>query len=77
MNRVDKTNILPLRWIANALGHIAIRSLTKAFDLQEQDNLGYRFKFHCKVWHYLDKPYHKWGTFYTVDIKDLGTNSDS
>lgn len=67
----QKTNILPLRWLGNALCYPATRSLVKAFDLQEQDNLGIRFKLHCKVWHYLHKPYERWGTYYTVDLNSL------
>ncbi len=67
----QRTKILPLRWIANALCYPATRSLTKAFDLDEQNKLGLRFKFHCKVWHYLNKPYEKYGTYYTVDLNSL------
>lgn len=65
--KINKTKILPLRWIGNLSGEIASNSLVKAFDLQEDDNLGYRFKFHSKVWHYLNKPYTRWGTFYMVN----------
>ena len=66
--RVDQTKILPLRWFASLCNSIATRSLIKAFDLDEQENFGYRFKFHCKVWKYLNKPYEKWGTYYTVNL---------
>ena len=65
--KINRTKILPLRWFANACSGIAIRSLVKAFDLDEDGNYGYRFKFHSKVWHYFNKPYTKWGTYYTVD----------
>jgi hypothetical protein len=68
----QKTKILPLRWFANQLSYPATSSLVKAFELQEQGNLGYRFKFHTKVWHYLNKPYTKWGTYY-----ELLTDSES
>ena len=67
--KIQKTRILPLRWIGNICSDIAIRSLVKAFDLDEQGNYGYRFKFHSNIWHYFNKPYKKWGTFYTVNIK--------
>ena len=66
--KIQKTRILPLRWIGNACSGIATTSLVKAFDLQEDDNLGYRFKFHSLVWKYFNKPYEKWGTYYTVDL---------
>ena len=39
----------------------------KAFDLDENGNYGYRFKFHGKIWHYFNKPYERWGTYYTID----------
>jgi hypothetical protein len=64
----QKTKILPLRWIGNYLGGVASNSLVRAFDLQDQDNFGYRFKFHSKVWHYLNKPYTWWGTYYEIDL---------
>ena len=66
----QKTNILPLRWIGNICGEISSNSLVKAWDLDEDDNLGYRFKFHCKVWKYLDKPYRWWGTYYIMNMEE-------
>jgi hypothetical protein len=68
-NKINKTNILPLRWIGNICGEIAINSLVRAFALQDQGKFGYRFKFHSKVWSYLNKPYMLWGTFYEVVLK--------
>ena len=65
--KINRTKILPLRWIGNYLGGIAGNSLVKAFDLDENGDFGYRFKFHSKVWHYLNKPYEWWGTYYLVD----------
>lgn len=65
--KINRTKILPLRWLGNACSGIAISSLVKAFDLDEDGNYGYRFKFHGKIWHYFNKPYERWGTYYTVD----------
>ena len=67
--KINRTRILPLRWIGNYLGGIAGDSLVKAFDLDEDGDFGYRFKFHSKVWHYLNKPYEWWGTYYLLDTK--------
>lgn len=67
-NKIHKTKILPLRWIGNLCGDIAGNSVVKAFALQDQENFGYRFKFHSGVWHYLNKPYAWWGTYYKIDI---------
>jgi hypothetical protein len=76
-NKIHKTRILPLRWIGNGCSYIATNSLVKAFGLQEDDNLGYRFKFHSKVWHYFNKPYTWWGSYYTVDTSGWSSDSDS
>ena len=65
--KIQRTKILPLRWLGNACSDVATRSLLKAFDLDEQENYGYRFKFHSKVWVTFNKPYERWGTYYTID----------
>ena len=75
--RHEKTKILPLRWFANASMSIATRSLSRAFDLQEEENYSYRFKFHSAVWHYLSKPYDKWGTYYSLDIEKMKVEMSS
>ena len=68
----QKTKILPLRWIGNLCGEVSASSLVKAFDLDEDGDFGYRFKFHSKVWKYLNKPYTWWGTYYILtDIDSL------
>ena len=64
------TRILPLRWIGNLCGEISSNSLTKAWQLDEDDSHGYRYKIHCKVWDYLNKPYQWWGTYYIMDLKE-------
>lgn len=69
ITKYQRTKILPLRWIGNGCSYIATRSLVKAFNLQEDNNLGYRFKFHSKVWKYFNKPYTWWGTYYEMDLK--------
>jgi hypothetical protein len=66
--KINRTKILPLRWIGNICGDIAGNSVVKAFDLQDQENFGYRFKFHSKVWYYLNKPYIRWGTYYEINL---------
>jgi hypothetical protein len=68
---IQKTRILPLRWIGNFLGGYAGNHLIKAIDLDEDDNLGFKFKYHAKMWKYLNKPYRWWGTYYELDIQGL------
>jgi hypothetical protein len=67
---IQKTKIVPLRWIGNFLGGYAGNHLVKAIDLDESldSNLGFRYKYHAKMWKYLNKPYEWWGTYYQVDI---------
>ena len=75
--KTERTKILPLRWIGNFLGGYAGNHLIKAIDLDESldSNLGFRYKYHAKMWKYLNKPYEWWGTYYTIDMdawkKDL------
>ena len=75
--KIERTNILPLRWIGNISGEFAGNHLVKAIDLDEEldSNLGFRYKYHAKMWKYLNKPYEWWGTYYTIDMdgwkKDL------
>jgi hypothetical protein len=67
MKKIKKTKVIPLRWIGNFLGGYAGDHLVKAVDLDEDNNLGLRFKYHAKMWKYLNKPYEWWGTYYLVD----------
>ena len=70
---IQKTRILPLRWIGNFCGEYAGNHLVKAIDLDEalDSNLGFRYKYHAKCWKYLNKPYEWWGTYYQLDIEGM------
>jgi hypothetical protein len=68
---IEKTRILPLRWIGNFLGEYAGNHLVKAIDLDEDNNLGFKFKYHAKMWKVLNKPYTWWGTYYQLDIEGM------
>jgi hypothetical protein len=74
--KIQRTKILPLRWFGNACSAIATRSLLKAFYLDEEGVYGYRFKFHSKVWVTFNKPYERWGTYYTVDTSKWKSTTD-
>ena len=67
----QKTKILPLRWIGNLCGEVAGNHLVKSLDLDEDKNYGWRYKYHAKMWKYLNKPYRWWGTYYELDIKGM------
>ena len=68
--KIQKTKVLPLRWIGNFCGEYAGNHLVKAIDLDEEldSNLGFRYKYHAKMWVILNKPYERWGTYYLVDL---------
>jgi hypothetical protein len=71
LKTIQKTRILPLRWIGNFLGGYAGNHLVKAIDLDEQldSNLSFRYRYHAKMWVILNKPYELWGTYYEVDME--------
>jgi hypothetical protein len=68
MLKVQKTKILPLRWIGNICGEYAGNHLVKAIDMDEDDRLNFNFRYHAKMWTVLNKPYERWGTYYIVDL---------
>jgi hypothetical protein len=70
-HKIEKTKILPLRWISNWLSNVAIGHLTKAIQLGEANNYGWKNTYHTKMWVYLYIPYQKWGTTYRLDIDKL------
>jgi len=70
MTKIEKTRIWPLRVIGNFCGGFAGNHLFKAMILEEEldVDLGFRYKYHAKMWVLLNKPYEWWGTYYQVDI---------
>ncbi len=70
MIKHQKTNILPLRWIGNICGEFAGNHLFKAMCMDEDQNYGWRYKYHGKMWVILNKPYTLWGTYYIMDLKE-------
>jgi hypothetical protein len=69
--KIEKTRIIPLRWIGNFLGGYAGNHLVKAVNLDEDEEYGLRYKYHAKMWKILNKPYSWWGTYYLLDIEGL------
>lgn len=68
--KIEKTKILPLRWIANKCGEIADPHLLHAMHYDDHDDHGIAFKYHAIMWRMFSKPYMKWGTFYSVEWED-------
>ena len=69
LTKHQKTKIWPLRWLGNLCCTIATNHLVKAVNLDEDDNLGFCYKYHAKIWVIFNKPYERWGTVYTIDIE--------
>ena len=67
--KINRTRILPLRWLGNFLGGYACNHLFKCFDYDEDGKHGFAYKYHAKMWKYLNKPYEKWGTYYTINTE--------
>jgi hypothetical protein len=65
---IQKTKILPLRWIGNIFGDIAATYLQKAL---HYDDHGFAYRYYSRMWIILNKPYKWWGTYYELDMKDL------
>lgn len=36
--------------------------------MDEDEEYGWRYKYHAFMWKYLNKPYELWGTYYTIDM---------
>ncbi len=68
--KIQKTKILPLRWIGNLCGEFAGNHLFKAMCMDEDQNYGWRYTYHAKMWKYLNKPYTLWGTYYIINLKE-------
>jgi hypothetical protein len=66
--KIQRTKIWPLRWIGNISGEFAGNHLVKCVNMDEDEEFGWRYKYHAKMWKYLNKPYELWGTYYTIDM---------
>ena len=72
-----KTNILPLRWLANYIFHpismwffrMGLKANDKfEFDFSETNTLDYlKEKIGFRAYNFLDRPYTWWGTVYVFD----------
>ena len=64
----QRTRILPFRWIGNLSGEFAGNHIVKCVNMDEDQELGWRYKYHAKMYRILNKPYEWWGTYYTIDM---------
>lgn len=86
--KTHRTNILPLRWLANYIFHpismvffrIGMKANYQIYESGEGytllDELKERFGY--RVYRVLDRPYSRWGTVFEIDTNGLDINfSDS
>ena len=69
--KIQRTKILPLRWIGNFLGEYAGNHLVKAVYMDEDGDFNWRYTYHAKMWKILNWPYKMWGTYYLLDIEGI------
>jgi hypothetical protein len=70
--KIHKTQVLPLRWLANLCeipAHYHLQRFLRCDDLKIR---GFMYRFHAYMSNLFYKPYLKWGTVY-----ELLTDSDS
>jgi hypothetical protein len=65
----QRTRIFPLRWIANALSYPASSCLIRAVNMDEKEEYGWRYKAYSLGWKYLNAPYERWGTYYSINME--------
>jgi glycerol uptake facilitator-like aquaporin len=66
---VQRTRIVPLRWVGNFLGNIAGDHLLHLCFYDENEDFSWRYKYHLGMWKFFNKPYFWWGTFYNWDVR--------
>jgi hypothetical protein len=76
---IQRTRIVPLRWIGNLCGEFSTSNLLMAMHYDDHDDHGFAFRYRAIMWKIFNKPYMWWGTYYLVDTSqwDKFTNSES
>lgn len=70
--KINKTNILPLRWFANLCGEIGGWAILKAAYLDEDGKYGLKYDFYGFIYSKTSPIYQKWGTFYKIEFDMSG-----
>ena len=68
--KIQKTRIIPLRWIGNICGGFAGNHIVKAAYMDENVDFTWRYAYHAKMYKVFNKPYEWWGTYWMVDINE-------
>lgn len=74
--KINKTNILPLRWFANMCGSIAGWAIMHISYHDELEDFGWRYKLHSFIWKITWPVYYRFGTMYefSFDMNGDGWN---
>ena len=69
--KIEKTKIVPLRWIGNLCGEFANSHLVEAVYMSDHDDHGFAYNYHSIIWVIFHKPYKWWGTYYSLDFNAI------
>jgi len=70
--KINKTNVLPLRWFANMCGEIAGWAIMRAAYLDEEQDFGLKYSLYGKIYSMTWPTYMKFGSFYEFDFDMSG-----
>jgi hypothetical protein len=68
--KMQKTNLLPLRWIGNLCERPAKYHLNMFLHYKDHDDLGLACRYHAYASRLLYKPYFWWGTYYELNMEE-------
>ncbi len=67
--KIQRTKILPLRWIGNLCEKYANHHLGKFLYYSDHDDYGISCRYHAYMSTILYKPYYWWGTYYELNME--------
>jgi hypothetical protein len=67
--KIQKTNVLPLRWIGNLCEKPANYHSNMSLHYMDHDDYGLACRYHAYASTLLYKPYYWWGTYYELKME--------
>jgi hypothetical protein len=68
--KIQRTKILPLRWIGNLCEKPAKYHLNMSLHHMDHDDYGLSCRYHAYASTLLYKPYFWWGTYYELNMEE-------
>jgi hypothetical protein len=68
--KIQRTKILPLRWIGNLCEKPAKYHLNMSLHYMDHDDYGLACRYHAYTSTLLYKPYFWWGTYYELNMEE-------